>query len=670
LGVSDPNSPKRIITVNQSPAITSANSATFAVGSAGAFTVTTTGVPAPSLSETGALPGGVTLKGNGNGTASLSGTPAAGTAGNYPITITAHNGVGADATQSFTLTVNASGGGSSNFAYVAGSVTGIFNFASAGTTLSGTLHQNPGAGHLLFCAATWQSATATASVTDPQNGAWLAAGSAKAGVGSLTGYRGQMFYVPSALNAPTTVTLTTSAAVVFRSLECAEYSYNGTIASLDGTPQYSTNPASGGLASIGGLTTSNSSDMVVAACLGVDTSCSAGTGYTLHDDINSLNVGNGSGGNSFLAATGQTIQEKVGAAAGSQTATFGTGTSNDNVILGLLAVKGAPPAQTAPTITSGNATTFTVGTAGTFTVTSTGSPTPTLSKTGALPNNVTFVDNGNGTATLGGTPAAGTAGSYPITIKAHNGVGADASQSFTLTVNGSGGGSPNFTYVAGSVTGMFNMASPGTTLTGSLHQNPGAGHLLACAATWQSATATASVTDTKNGTWTAVGVRKAGIGSLTGYSGQMFFVPAAVNGPTTVTLATSSATVFRSLECAEYSYTGTTTSLDGTPQYSTAPASGGVASIGGLTTSTTSDIVIAACLGVDTTCSAGPGYTLHDDSNSLNAGNGTTNNSFIANTGQTIQEKVGVAAGAQSATFGAGTNDNVILGLLAFKAAP
>ena len=95
-----------------------------------------------------------------------------------------------------------------------------------------------------------------------------------------------------------------------------------------------------------------------------------------------------------------------------------------------------------------------------------------------------------------------------------------------------------------------------------------------------------------------------------------------------------------------------------------------MANIGGLTTSTTSDIVIAACLGVDTTCSAGPGYTLHDDINSLNAGNGTTNNSFIAITGQTIQEKVGVAAGAQSATFGTGTNDNVILGLLAFKAAP
>ena len=89
----------------------------------------------------------------------------------------------------------------------------------------------------------------------------------------------------------------------------------------------------------------------------------------------------------------------------------------------------------APAITSASNTTFTVGAAGEFTVTATGSPTPTLSKTGALPSGVTFTDNGNGTGTLAGTPAAGTVGSYPIAITAHNGVGTDATQSFTLTVN-------------------------------------------------------------------------------------------------------------------------------------------------------------------------------------------------------------------------------------------
>ena len=48
---------------------------------------------------------------------------------------------------------------------------------------------------------------------------------------------------------------------------------------------------------------------------------------------------------------------------------------------------------------------------------------------------MTFTDNGNGTATLAGTPAAGTSGSYPITITAANGVSPNATQSFTLTVN-------------------------------------------------------------------------------------------------------------------------------------------------------------------------------------------------------------------------------------------
>ena len=40
----------------------------------------------------------------------LSGTPAAGTGGTYTLTFTAHNGVGSDATQSFTLTVNQAAG--------------------------------------------------------------------------------------------------------------------------------------------------------------------------------------------------------------------------------------------------------------------------------------------------------------------------------------------------------------------------------------------------------------------------------------------------------------------------------------------------------------------------------------------------------------------------------
>jgi hypothetical protein len=87
-----------------------------------------------------------------------------------------------------------------------------------------------------------------------------------------------------------------------------------------------------------------------------------------------------------------------------------------------------------PAIASGAAATFQVGTAGSFTVVATGGPTPSLSQTGALPSGVSFIDNGNGTARLAGTPAAGTDGIYPIAIKASNGASPDAVQSFALTV--------------------------------------------------------------------------------------------------------------------------------------------------------------------------------------------------------------------------------------------
>ena len=92
------------LAVNQPAAITSANNATFAVGASGSFTVKASGFPAPTISESGALPSGVTFNST---TGVLSGTPAAGTTGSYSVTFTAHNGVGTDATQGFTITVNA-----------------------------------------------------------------------------------------------------------------------------------------------------------------------------------------------------------------------------------------------------------------------------------------------------------------------------------------------------------------------------------------------------------------------------------------------------------------------------------------------------------------------------------------------------------------------------------
>lgn len=117
--------------------------------------------------------------------------------------------------------------------------------------------------------------------------------------------------------------------------------------------------------------------------------------------------------------------------------------SSGTYALTLTASNGVPPDATqnftltvdqAPAITSANAATFTVGTSGTFTVIATGSPVAALSQSGALPAGVTFVDNGDGTATLAGTPASGSGGNYALTLTASNGVSPDATQNFTLTV--------------------------------------------------------------------------------------------------------------------------------------------------------------------------------------------------------------------------------------------
>lgn len=87
------------------PTITSVNNATFTELTFGSFPVTATGTAPITFSHTGALPAGVSFSSAGV----LSGTPAAGTVGIYPLTITAANGVGST-NQSFTLRVALPGG--------------------------------------------------------------------------------------------------------------------------------------------------------------------------------------------------------------------------------------------------------------------------------------------------------------------------------------------------------------------------------------------------------------------------------------------------------------------------------------------------------------------------------------------------------------------------------
>jgi Big-like domain-containing protein len=87
-------------------------------------------------------------------------------------------------------------------------------------------------------------------------------------------------------------------------------------------------------------------------------------------------------------------------------------------------------------ITSADTATAYIGTYFSLTVTTAGSPVLSITKKGALPKHVTFISNGNGTATIFGT--AKKAGVYHIVIKVTFGTGKKkdiVTQAFTLTVD-------------------------------------------------------------------------------------------------------------------------------------------------------------------------------------------------------------------------------------------
>lgn len=92
-------------TVVTPPVISGASSALFAVGTPNSVNFSATGYPTPTFTKSGALPAGVNLVDNKNGTATLSGTTTV--SGIFNITITAQNGVNPAATLAFTLTSTA-----------------------------------------------------------------------------------------------------------------------------------------------------------------------------------------------------------------------------------------------------------------------------------------------------------------------------------------------------------------------------------------------------------------------------------------------------------------------------------------------------------------------------------------------------------------------------------
>jgi hypothetical protein len=447
------------LTVNQAPAITSGTTATFVIGTPGTFTVTTSGFPAPSIALGGVtLPAGLTFADNGNGTGTLTGTPAAGTGGSYALTFTATNPAGTSAPQNFILTVNGPSAftSASTTTFTVG-VPGSFTVTAAGTptpaitltggtlptgvtfnsstgTLSGTPAAGTGGVHALtFTASNGIPPDSTQAFTLIVNEA--PAITSAAGAMFTVGAAGSFTVTTSGFPAPTIaiggVALPASVTFVDNG--------NGT-GTLSGTP----GAATGGTYTLS-FTASNS----VAA--------SAPQTFTLTvnqapavTSANTTNFSVGVAGSFTVTATGfpaptithtgGTLPAGVTFAAGVLSGTPASGTAGAHALTFTIANAAGTITQNftlnvleGPVITSASSVTFTLGAPNTFTVTASGFPPPTLTQAGTLPAGVTWVDNGNGTGTLSGTPQAGTGGSHALTFTATNGSGS-AVQNFTLTI--------------------------------------------------------------------------------------------------------------------------------------------------------------------------------------------------------------------------------------------
>ncbi len=454
------------LTENVAPAITSANAATSIVGAPFSTTVTTTGEPAPAITETGALPAGITFVDNSNGTASLAGTATAGTGASYPITITATNASGT-ATQAFTLT-------NSEAPTITSAPTASFYTGVAGTYTVTTTG---------YPAATITETGALPTgltFTDKGNGTATIAGIPAAGTsGKYPVTISAANSSGSTVNLALAVTVTAGRAPVITSGATAYFTLNGVGAfavSTTGAPppaitEVGALPAgltftdnNNGTALLSGTpTASGTTTLSVTAANGITPNATQTLTVIVGQvpaitSAASTTFTTGAPGTFSVTTTeypAPTLTETGALPAGvtftdngkgtatlAGTAAAGTGSSYPITIT---ATNGTSPHATqrftlkvdqAPAITSATSTTFAQDAPGTFSVTTSGYPAPTLTETGGLPTGVTFTDNGSGAATLAGTAAWGSAGSYPVTITAANGTGSDRTQSFSITVPG------------------------------------------------------------------------------------------------------------------------------------------------------------------------------------------------------------------------------------------
>src|SRR5262249_27461908 len=114
--------------------------------------------------------------------------------------------------------------------------------------------------------------------------------------------------------------------------------------------------------------------------------------------------------------------------AGSYQFTLGASNGPSSTSTQVFTLTVAPP----PSFPSPATAALLVNQSGRVTTTTAGSPTASLSVLSGLPPFLTFHDNGDGTASLSGTPTG--FGTYKIKLRASNGTGNAATQLLTLSV--------------------------------------------------------------------------------------------------------------------------------------------------------------------------------------------------------------------------------------------
>ncbi len=344
------------------------------MGTAFTFNVTANGNPEPNITESGTLPSGVTFQ-SGAGSASISGTPAAGTGGSYPITLKATSS-GGSASQAFTLTVDQ-----------ASAITS----ASSATTNVGLA--------LSFKVTTTGFPVATVSemgslpsgVTFKANANGSATIKGTPGPGTAGSY-------PLTLGATNQI---------------------GSPSTQDFVLTINQGPS---------FTSANNTAVTVGMSFDFQVTASGSPAPTITETgtlPSGVNFEPGLPGSASI--TGSAAPHTGGTYALTLKAKGSAGTTSQSFTLTV---------EQPPVITSSASASASVGTAFTFKVKTTGFPAPIVSESGALPAGLTFTANSNGTATISGTPAAGSAGTYDLTINASNGVGSPAAQLFVLTVTG------------------------------------------------------------------------------------------------------------------------------------------------------------------------------------------------------------------------------------------